>query len=164
MELTTHDLILRIVSQEDIAEISHMWNFWDGGVSTGKAREVLAYMASNHAKNRNGALYHLCLAVCKKEDPGKIWGWCGLDGRMRPEMPEIFVLLHESVRNRGYGTQCVKALLRYAFSDAGIAKVHGGCDKENIASARMMLKGGMRPYGNEENGDPLFIAEATIRG
>ena len=34
--------------------------------------------------------------------------------------------------------------------------MHGGCAKENIASARAMEKGGMVQYGTEENGDPLF--------
>ena len=161
MELTTQDLVLRTVTQADLAEIARMWNFWDGGVSAEKARDALAYMTANHAKNKNGCLYHLCLAVCKKDEPGKIWGWCGLDGKTRPQMPEIFELLHESARNKGYGTQCVKALLQYAFGDAGLCKVHGGCDKENIASAKMMLKGGMQHYAKEENGDPLFIAEAA---
>ena len=48
------------------------------------------------------------------------------------------------------------------FTDAlkcggfALSGVHGGCAKENIASARAMEKGGMVQYGTEENGDPLF--------
>ena len=37
-----------------------------------------------------------------------------------------------------------------------LSSVHGGCDRENIASRRAMEKGGMVQYGTEDNGDPLF--------
>ena len=70
--------------------------------------------------------------------------------------PEIFILLDEAYRNRGYGTQCVRELLRIAAEDYALSGVHGGCAKENIASARAMEKGGMVQYDTEENGDPLF--------
>jgi RimJ/RimL family protein N-acetyltransferase len=137
-----------------------MWNFFQGGVSESEAYDALAYMAANHARNTTGSFYHLCLAVCQKEKPQTIWGWCGLDGKENSERPEIYVLLHERIRNRGWGTQCVKALLSYAFGDAGLSMVHGGCDQQNIASAKMMQKGGMSHYADAENGDPLFIAVA----
>ena len=55
-----------------------------------------------------------------------------------------------------FRTQCVKELLRIAAEDYALAGVHGGCARENIASARAMEKGGMVQYGTEENGDPLF--------
>ena len=83
-------------------------------------------------------------------------GWCGLDGSRNPAEPEIFILLDEEYRNRGYGTQCVRELLRIAAEDYSLSGVHGSCAKENTASARVMEKGGMIQYGMEENGDPLF--------
>ena len=49
-----------------------------------------------------------------------------------------------------------KELLRIAVEDYALLGVHGGCAKENIASARAMERGGMTQYGTEENGDPLF--------
>ena len=89
-------------------------------------------------------------------------GWCGLDGSRNPKEPEIFILLDEAYRNQGYGTQCVTELLRIAAEDYALSGVHGGCDKENIASARAMEKGGMVQYGTEENGDPLFRFCASV--
>ena len=158
MQLFTTDLVLRTVTIQDLDEIARMWNFFDGGVSLEQARQVLDYITGNHARNHAGHLYHLCLAVCRKDAPAIICGWCGLDGKENPQQPEIFVLLQEGFRSKGYGTQCVTALLAYAFGEAGIHRVHGGCDKDNIASARMMCKAGMRHYCDSENGDPLFIA------
>ncbi len=158
MELHTEDIVLRTVTERDIDEIARMWTLGQGSLSAEQAKGVLEYMTHNHARNENGRFYHLCLAVCRAEKPEKIWGWCGLDGKEHPQRPEIFVLLHESVRNQGYGTQCVKALLACAFEELGLHRVHGGCARENLASARMMEKAGMIHYCDEENGDPLFMA------
>ena len=120
-------------------------------------------MRGNYARNKKGRLFHLCLAVCGKDRPGTILGWCGLDGTRNHAEPEIFILLDEPYRNRGYGTQCVKELLRIAAQDYALPGVHGGCAKENVASARAMEKGGMVQYGTEENGDPLFRFRANNR-
>lgn len=160
MQLTADDLILRTVTEEDISEIARMWNFFSGGVTVEEAWGALRYMTENHLRNGRGRFYHLCLAVCRKEEPGRILGWCGLDGKERPDRPEVFVLLHEEARGKGYGTRCVQALLAHAFGALKLEQVHGGCYKDNIASARMMEKAGMCRYGEQENGDPLFIARA----
>ena len=37
--------------------------------------------------------------------------------------------------------------------------VNGGCDKDNIASYKVMKKLGMKQDGFEENGDPLFFID-----
>ena len=158
MELLTDDLVLRTVTISDIDEIARMWNFLQGGVSVQEAREALARMTENHARNESGQFCHLCLAVCTKENPARILGWCGLDGKEHPDQPEIFILLHEDIRGKGYGTQCTKALLDHAFHVIGLKSVRGGCYKQNIASARMMEKAGMHHYCSAANGDPLFIA------
>jgi len=150
--ILTDELVLRAVTEEDISEIGRMWN---GGVDAAGAQRALKYMTANHERNVNGPFYHLCLAVCKKDVPQKILGWCGLDGKETPEMPELFVLLDEDIRGKGYGTQCTKALLEYAVS-IGLSQVHGSCHRDNIASARMMEKAGMRRYGTGGNGAPLF--------
>ncbi len=161
MDYRTEQLILRAVSEDDLAEVARTWPSDHRPVSEAEAQAAIAYMQSNAAKNARGCLCHLCLAVCGADDPGVIMGWCGLDGSRSPTEPEIFILLDEAYRNKGYGTQCVKALLRIATEDFSLPSVHGGCDKQNIASRRAMEKGGMVQYGTEENGDPLFRFRAN---
>ena len=152
----TEKLILHFVTEDDLAELARTWPADHHPLSDTKAREAIAYMRGNHEKNTKGRIRHLCLAVCGEERPKSIMGWCGLDGSRDPAEPEIFILLDEEYRNRGYGTQCVKELLRIAAEDYALSGVHGGCAKENAASARAMEKGGMVRYGTEENGDPRF--------
>lgn len=154
--LKTEQLILRFVNENDLAEVARTWPSDHSPVSGEEAQKVIDGMRGNYARNTQGRICHLCLAVCRKEDPRTIMGWCGLDGSRNPAEPEIFILLDEAYRNKGYGTQCVRELLRTAAEDYGLQSVHGGCDKNNIASKRAMEKGGMVQYGTEDNGDPLF--------
>ena len=156
MNYQTKDLILRLVTKDDLAEVARTWPSDHHPLSDAEALEAIAYMRGNDKKNTKGSICHLCLAVCGKERPETIMGWCGLDGSRHPGEPEIFILLDEEYRNQGYGTQCVRALLRIAVEEYALSGVHGGCAKENVASARAMEKGGMVQYGMEENGDPLF--------
>lgn len=152
----TEDLILHFVTEDDRAEVARTWPSDHSPLSDAEARDVIAYMRGNYAKNTAGCLYHLCLAVCAADRPQTILGWCGLDGSRSHTEPELFILLEEASQNKGYGTQCVKALLRIAAEDFSLPGVHGGCAKENLASRRVMEKGGMVQVGEEENGDPLF--------
>ncbi len=152
----TEQLLLRFVTEDDQTEVARTWPSDHHPLTHAEAREAIAYMRENYGRNTKGCICHLCLAVCGKDHPGTIMGWCGLDGTRNHAEPEIFILLDEEYRNRGYGTQCVKALLRIAAEDYVLPGVHGGCARENIASARAMEKGGMVQYGTEENGDPLF--------
>ncbi len=152
----TESLMLHFVTTDDLPEVMRTWPSDHRPVSGAEAREAIASMRGNYERNTEGRICHLCLAVCGKEHPGTIMGWCGLDGTRNHSEPEIFILLDEAYRNKGYGTQCVRELLRIAAEDYALNSVHGGCAKENIASARAMEKGGMVQYGTEENGDPLF--------
>ena len=156
MDYRTEQLILREVTEDDLAEVARTWP-QDQPVSKEEARGAISYMRGNYAKNAKGCIQHLCLAVCRADDPQTILGWCGLDGRENHTEPELFVMIRdEENRGRGYGTQCVKELLRIAAEDFSLESVHGGCYKDNIASKRAMEKGGMVQYGTEENGDPVF--------
>ena len=156
MDYQTENLNLHFVTEDDLPEVARTWPSDHHPLSDAEARGAVSYLRGNYERNTKGSICHLCLAVCGKEQPGTIMGWCGLDGTRDPAEPEIFILLEEAYRSQGYGTQCVKELLRIAVEDYALSGVHGGCAKENIASARVMEKGGMLRYGTEENGDPLF--------
>ena len=156
MDYRRDTLILRRVTEEDLAEVARTWPSDHRPIASEEARGVISFMRENDEKNVRGSICHLCLAVCRADDPGVIMGWCGLDGSRNPAEPEIFILLDEPYRGKGYGTLCVRELLRIAAEDYALSSVHGGCAKDNVASARAMEKGGMKQYGTEDNGDPLF--------
>lgn len=163
MKNQAENLILHFVTEGDLPEVMRTWPSDHRPILEAEARGAIASMRGNYERNTKGCIRHLCLAVCGKDQPGTIMGWCGLDGSRNPAEPEIFILLDEPFRNKGYGTQCVKELLRIAVEEYALNSVHGGCAKENIASTRAMEKGGMAQYGTEENGDPLFRFRADAK-
>ncbi len=123
MDYQTKDLILHFVRSDDWAEVARTWPSDHHPLLDAEAREAIAYMRGNYGRNAKGCIYHLCLAVCGKDHPGTFMGWCGLDGTRNHAEPEIFILLDEPYRNRGYGTQCVRELLRIAAEDYALPGV-----------------------------------------
>ena len=161
MELHTEDLLLRTVTSDDTGEVARMWNFEKGSISKEDAMKAIASMRKSHGKNRPGHIHHLCFAVFEIGGQSII-GWCGLDGKRLPKSPDIFYLIDQAYRNKGYATQCAKKLLAYAFEDAGLASVRGGCFKENIPSYQVQIKAGMLQNAFEESGDPLFYMDREM--
>ncbi len=96
------------------------------------------------------------MAVCLKENPNIIIGWCGLDGETEKGKTVIFYIIDEQYRNKGYATQGANAILEYAFEQLELESVYGGCDKSNIASFKIMSNIGMKNYGVDNNNNPQF--------
>lgn len=156
VEYRTEQLILRTVTEDDAEEVARTWALDGRVLSEAEAAAVIARTRGDRTGNAEGSIRYLCLAICEAAAPRVIIGWCGLDGRRSHREPEIFVVLREGYRGRGYGTQCVRELLRIAADDYALESVHGSCAEGNTASRRAMEKGGMRQYGTGENGAPLF--------
>lgn len=160
MELYTKDLILRTVTDNYIEEVARMWEFQKGSISMDEAQKAIEYMQNNHKKNKIGCIYHLCFAVFEK-GKNTIIGWCGLDGKTAGKL-HIFYLIDAGYRNKGFATQCATKLLTYAFDEVQVPFVNGGCDKNNIASYKVMEKIGMRQIAFEDNNDPLFFIDDKL--
>ena len=72
--------------------------------------------------------------------------------------------------NKGYGTECVKELIKFGFNKLGLHRIIAKCDAEHYASYNIMQKAGMRREGyfiknrrgnivlNHEWRDELFYA------
>lgn len=158
MELETKDLILRTVTKDDIAEVARMYEY-PNTISLSQAEKAIDIMISNYKQNKDGYIKHLCLAVCLKEKPTVIIGWCGLDGEAEKDKVVIFYIIDEKYRNKGYATQAAKAVLQYAFEQAQLECIYGGCDKNNIASFKIMSSIRMKNYGVDDNNNPQFRVE-----
>ena len=158
MELITKDLVLRTVTENDINEISRMWEY-PNEISIQKAYKALKYMEETHSKNKKKAICHLCLGVCLKENPDVIIGWCGLDGEAEIGKTVLFYIIDENYRNRGYATQCSVELIDYAFKEMDYDIIYGGCAKNNTASYKVMQKAGMMQNSFYENEDYIFFID-----
>ena len=70
-------------------------------------------------------------------------GFCGL--RHLDGGPEVEILygIQPPEWGRGFATEIAQAVLRYGFETAGLARVWGVADRENVASRRVLEKVGM---------------------
>ena len=98
LDYQAENLILHFVTKDDLSEVARTWPSDHHPLSDTEAQEAVAYMQRNYERNTKGCIRHLSLAVCGKEHPGTIMGWCGLDGSRNPAEPELFILLAFSNR------------------------------------------------------------------
>lgn len=97
------------------------------------------------------------MAARSAEDPGfRQWaireggalvGTIGLYAEPDGRQARVMYLLSESAWGRGIATEALRAVLAFAFEGAGVHRVEGDCFSENVASARVMEKAGMRREG-----------------
>lgn len=155
IRIETEDLILRTVTENDIYEVSRMYDY-PNTIPVKKAKKVIDNMVSNYCQNKVGCIKHFCLAVCLKDSEDDIIGWVGLDGEAEKDRVVIFYIIAEKQRNKGYATQAAKAILQCAFDYFQLNSIYGGCNKNNIASFKIMRNIGMQQYGVDDNGSPQF--------
>jgi aminoglycoside 6'-N-acetyltransferase len=74
-----------------------------------------------------------------------------------PVQAEIGFTLAPAHQRRGYATEAVTELLRYLFDTLALHRVRANCDAENLASARLMERLGMRCEGH-------FVENARFKG
>ena len=72
-----------------------------------------------------------------------------VDGMGQPGMPErtqgsIGYIVDPLFAGRGVGTDLTRGLLTAAFDHLGLRRVTAGCNADNLASARVLEKAGMR--------------------
>jgi ribosomal-protein-alanine N-acetyltransferase len=60
--------------------------------------------------------------------------------------------VHPDFRNRGYATEAARALVAWAFEQAGVERVIAHCDQDNIASHRVVEKAGLTQCAAPVNG------------
>ena len=154
--IETARLILKTVTMDDIDDVALSWKLDDAPISREEAENQVIWMLDNHKQNTPGRLIHLCLAIIHK-DAQEFIGWCGLDHRDQTKAnPVLFYLLKASYWGKGLATEAAQAVLGYAFSELGLARVDSGAAFENVASKRVMEKSGMRYLGLDEEGGHSF--------
>jgi RimJ/RimL family protein N-acetyltransferase/mannose-6-phosphate isomerase-like protein (cupin superfamily) len=86
------------------------------------------------------------LAITRKPD-GALVGAISLMGMAKGHQAELGYWIGKPFWSQGYCTEAAQALLRYAFTDLGLVRVHAGHLARNPASGRVMQKIGMHKEG-----------------
>jgi len=141
---------LRPVSMEDVEALHRLWTdpearrfFWDGEVIPHERAEAAVREAVEYFGRRGFGLW----VSERAQGGGAPVGFCGL--RYLDDGLEVEILYGISPPEwgRGFATEVALAVLRYGFERAGLTRVLGIADAENVASRRVLEKVGMTFQG-----------------
>jgi ribosomal-protein-alanine N-acetyltransferase len=142
--LTTQRLYLRETTPQD-AEVMFALNSdpevlrFTGDDPFDSIEEVATFLAnySDFKKNNMGRW-----AVIRQEDEA-VLGWCGL--KLHPDgMVDLGFRLFKKFWNQGVATEASLGCLKYGFETLNLTEIVGRVVPENVASASVLQKIGMR--------------------
>ena len=149
-EIITQNLILRKARTDDLYSIwNNIWRdervaermYWKPTQSKEEARDRLE--RSIRFQNDNDAFF-----ICLKETDEAI-GMAGIREESEGIYHERGICIAVKCQHRGYGRQVLDALLKIAFEDKKGKVFIYSCLKDNEASRKLALSGGLN-YMNEE--------------
>lgn len=149
MKLETERLLLRPFQKSDLdsfvayrsdPEVAR-YQGWEAPFPVEKATAFIADM-QKAIPNMNGAWYQFAVEL---KQNGDMIGDCAFHTLTKDNrQAEIGFSFARDYQGFGYATESVKSLLAYLFIDLDLHRVQAICDVENIASARLLERVGMR--------------------
>jgi RimJ/RimL family protein N-acetyltransferase len=143
--LETERLVLRAPRLEDAEAVAVLAN--DRRIAENTARIPHPYRIADAESFIIGANKHEAEATFFMTLPnGTLVGACGF-GPLEGETPELGYWLGVPYWGNGYGTEAVRAVIDYAFTDAGHEVLQAGARVTNPASRRVLEKCGFQWTG-----------------
>jgi ribosomal-protein-alanine N-acetyltransferase len=147
--LKTQRLLLRPFQETDLPAFSAYrsdpqvarYQSWTAPYSLDQARAFLDEMQDAIAGTPGTWVQ---IAVERQLEPGLI-GDCAFQVLADdPQQAQIGFTFARAFQKQGYAAEAVKCLLDYLFNDLHLHRVCATCDAENLASARLLQRVGMR--------------------
>ncbi|KYH42946.1 hypothetical protein AZH51_05685 [Branchiibius sp. NY16-3462-2] len=97
-------------------------------------------------------------------DSGEVTCWCIADATTDEPLGDILLFgfdenvkgnaelgywLHTNARGHGYVDEAVEAVVRWAFADGGLTRLHAGTDTDNVASQNVLRRAGFKLWGSD---------------
>ena len=148
MQLLTERLILRPLEEADIGAVHalHCLEETDRFNTLGipdNIEETKAlcekWISENNTKPRQKFVF-----VIELKDQKHFIGLIGINvGREKYKNAEVWFKFHYNFWNKGYGTEALKRIIDFGFTDLKLHRIEAGCAVENIGSVKVMEKAGM---------------------
>lgn len=148
MRIETERLILREFRPDDWQATAAYWAdpryqryYPEEPDSAGRVRELVGRFVAAQSQEPRRAWQ---LAIVARADGCHI-GNCGIRvNDAAPREANIGYELHPDYWGQGYASEAARAILRFGFADLALHRVWAECVADNVASARVLEKLGLR--------------------
>ncbi len=92
----------------------------------------------------------------ERKDTGEVIGWFGIGATSNPAEDYDISFAYALARshwNHGYMTEAMRAIFAFEFEILGVPQLSANCRAQNVASARVMEKAGMRRVRSDYGAD-----------
>lgn len=151
MFLETKRLVLREFSPEDFEDVHEYSSDYEnvkhmvfGPNTPEQTREYLEVKCVAEREAQPRMHYNIALAL---KETGKVIGGISLHMNWRRDDAILGMVLNRHFAGCGYMTEGLTGILRIAFEQLGLHRVHAICDVKNPGAWRIMEKTGMRREG-----------------
>lgn len=148
--IKTERLSLRPLQAEDETDmfeytqnpVSSSYLKWTAHTNITQTREFIRQILANYQSKEN-FLWGISL-----QETGKLIGAVHLfDVHIGDGNAELSYIINPAFQGKGYASEAVRAVIRYALDTMNLIRVQARCDVENIASEQVMIKSGMQYEG-----------------
>lgn len=161
MKLSSHRLILRPVTREDILSVhlyasdqeSTQFMFWGPNTFS----ETIKYIENSIELETKPlkTIYRFAITLKKA---GDLIGM--IDLSLKGEHVAVLgYILNKTYWHQGYTTEASRLMLDFAFKNLGLDKVVATCDIQNTGSYKVMEKIGMRRVGKYSRYNPKYAID-----
>jgi RimJ/RimL family protein N-acetyltransferase len=153
LHLETNRLILRSFQESDLGAFVRYrsdpavakYQGWDAPYGIDAAATFIQEMKERHPGTK-GEWYQIAVEL---KASGEMIGDCAFHALPQDEQQaEIGFTLSRRYQGQGYATEAVTRLLDYLFGELGLDRVLATCDAENLGSAKLLERIGMRREGH----------------
>ena len=147
----TKRLIIRPMTEEDVPALKEwmsdksIYTYWGKGPSKAELNPELLF----EKEEKPTKSFHLGVAL---KDDDKVVGdvWVYLIEKDR--MASVAIRLSKGVHGCGYGTEALRAITRFCFEHTELRRLWTEVDVRNVASCRILEKGGYTKEGHIRQG------------
>jgi ribosomal-protein-alanine N-acetyltransferase len=152
VRLETERLILREIEEDDWVAMNRYeripavsrFLIWEPNTEQQTKDHVSYLLALRTEEPRN----RVVLGIVSK-DSDEVVGTVGImRGSADAHEAEVYCSLHPDHWGKGYATEATRAMIGFGFRGWRLHRVHACCDPENLGSARVLEKCGMRLEGH----------------
>jgi len=159
-ELKTERTMLRLIELTDLNSIHNLhslpetdeFNALGIPESISVTEQIITpWIAENNLKH----IKNYTFVITSKEDEQFIGLFGFKIGNEKYKRGEVWFKLHVDHWRKGYGTECLKAILNYGFNTLNLHRIEAGCAVGNTGSVKVLEKAGMIREGRGRQVLPL---------